>query len=118
MFEELVMWSDAPESIIHGVDLKRKDGAYNSLPVCAKETLEVPDVKLDFSSARRCSICSMVKGLVLTSLAIGIMARPGLSPVFPFQFAGFPWIFQQFSRVWRGLLQKSHQTRGLSFDLR
>ena len=90
MFEELVMWSDALESIIHGVDLKRQDGAYNSLPVCAKETLEVPDVKLDFSSARRCSICSMVKGLVSTSLAVGIMARLGLSPVFPFQFASFP----------------------------
>ena len=56
MFEELVMWSDAPESIIHGVDLKQQDRAYNSLPVCAKETLEVPDVKLDFSNARRCSI--------------------------------------------------------------
>ena len=53
MFEELVMWSDAPESIIHGVDLKRQDRAYNSLLVCAKETLEVPDVKLDFNSARK-----------------------------------------------------------------
>ena len=84
MFEELVMWLDAPESIIHGVDLKQQDRTYNSLPVCAKETLEVSDVKLDFSSARRCSICSVVKGLVLASLAIGIMARPGLSPVFPF----------------------------------
>ncbi|RVW25444.1 Cyclic nucleotide-gated ion channel 17 [Vitis vinifera] len=69
MFEELVMWSDAPKSIIHGVDLKRQDRAYNSLLVCAKETLEVPDVKSDFSSARRCSICSVVKGLVSTSLA-------------------------------------------------
>ena len=47
------MWSDAPESIIHGVDLKQQDRAYNSLPVCAKETLEVPDVKLDFNSARK-----------------------------------------------------------------
>ena len=118
MFEELVMWSDAPKSIIHGVDLKQQDRTYNSLPVCAKETLEVPDVKLDFSSARRCSICSVVKGLVSASLAVGLMVWPGLSPVFPFQFAGFPWIFQQFSRVWRGLLQKSHQIRGLSSDLR
>ena len=117
MFEELVMWSDAPESIIHGVDLKRQDRAYNSLPVCAKETLEVPDVKLDFSSARRCSICSVVKGLVSASLIVGIMARPGLSLVFPFQFASFPWIFLQFSRVWQGLLQKSHQTHGLLSDL-
>ena len=118
MFEELVMWSDALESIIHGVDLKRQDGAYNSLPVCATETLGVPDVELDFSSARRCSICSVVKVLVSTSLAVGIIAQSGLSPVFPFQFAGFPWIFQQFSWVWRGLLQKSHQTPSLSSDLR
>ena len=94
MFEELVMWSDAPESIIHGVDLKRQDKAYNSLPVCAKETLEVPDVKLDFSSARRCSICSVVKGLVSASLAVGIMVWPGLSPFVRFQLAFFPWIFQ------------------------
>ena len=44
------MWLDALESIIHGIDLKRQDRAYNSLPVCAKETLEVPDVKLDFDA--------------------------------------------------------------------
>ena len=118
MFEKLVMWSNAPESIIYGVDLKRQDRAYNSLPVCATKTLGVPDVELDFNSARRCFICSMVKGLVIASLAVGIIARPGLSPIFPFQFVGFPWIFQQFSRVWRGLLQKSHQTRGFSSDLR
>ena len=34
------MWSDAPESIIHGVDLKQQDRSYNSFLVCAKETLE------------------------------------------------------------------------------
>ena len=111
------MWSDALESIIHGVDFKRQDRAYNSLPVCATETLGVLDVELDFISARRCFIFSMMKGLVSTSLAVGIIARPGLSLVFPFQFASFPWIFQQFSQVWRGLLQNSHQTYGFSSNL-
>ena len=97
MFEELVMWSDAPESIIHGVDLKRQDRAYNSLHVCATKTLGIPDTELDFSNARRCSIYSMVKELVSTLFAVG-NARPGFSfsPVFPLQFVGFPWIFQQF----------------------
>ena len=75
MFEELVMWSDALESIIHGVDLKRQDRAYNSLPMCAIETLGILDTKLDFNNARRCSICSMVKELVLASFAVG-NARP------------------------------------------
>ena len=109
MFKKLVMWSNPPESIIHGVDLKQQDRAYNLLPMRTTETLEVLDVELDFSSARRCSIFSMVKGLISASLAVGIIARPGLSHVFPFQLVGFPWIFQQFSQVWRGLLQKSHK---------
>ena len=94
MFEELVMWSDATESIIHGIDLKQQDRVYNSFSMCATKTLGVPDVELDFNSARRCFICSMVKGLVIASLAVGIIARPSLSPFFCFQLAFFPWIFQ------------------------
>ena len=82
MFKELVMWSDATESIIHGIDLKQQDRVYNSFSMCATKTLGVPDVELDFSSARGCSICLVVKGLVSASLAIGIIARPGLPPVF------------------------------------
>ena len=39
MFEELVMWSDAPESIIHGVDLKQQDRAYKFITcVCQRNT--------------------------------------------------------------------------------
>ena len=56
MFEELVMCSDAPKPINHGVDLKGQDRAYTSLPVCAIKLLGIPYTELDFSNARRCSM--------------------------------------------------------------
>ena len=52
-FEKLVIWSEAPESIIYVVELKQHEKALGALPVCARETLGILDGELDFSSFKR-----------------------------------------------------------------
>ena len=53
IFEKLVIWLEALESIIHGVELKQHEKALGALPICARETLGIPDGELDFNSFRR-----------------------------------------------------------------
>lgn len=113
--ERLIIWSDVPESIIHGMEFKQHESALNLLSVWTTETLGSPNDELDFSSLRSWSICSLLRGLVPASFAVGV-TRAVLSPALLFfQFEGLPWIFQQVSWVWRRLLQKSHQTHDLQF---
>ena len=52
-FEKLVIWSEALESIIHGVELKQHEKTLGALSVYARETLGIPDRELDFSIFRR-----------------------------------------------------------------
>ena len=71
-----------------------------ALLVCARETLGIPNRELDFSSFRRWFIYSLLKGLDSDSLTVALtlgFERLLLSPgLLLCQFAGFPWIFQQF----------------------
>lgn len=49
-FEKLVIWSDAPYSMIPEAVRNTQDKAFTLLPVCIKEALGVPDdPKLDFN---------------------------------------------------------------------
>ena len=71
-FEKLVIWSEALESIIHGVELKQHEKTLGALSVCAREILGIPNGELDFSSFRRWSICSLLKELDFDSLIVAL----------------------------------------------
>ena len=59
--DKLVMWSDAPESMIHGADFKKLDKAKEVLPKCVKELLGVPCNELDSNNVKSWLNYSLLK---------------------------------------------------------
>lgn len=53
----LVIWSEASKSIIHR-DKLRQEKSRGKLPMCANETLRLPNDALIFSSFKSLSTCS------------------------------------------------------------
>ena len=112
-FEQFVIWSEAPESMIHGalesgLELRRE--AEKEIPFSAKGEDGVTDIFV-VKRIYRCSSCSLVNGDDLefpfcsTLSAFEVWkARPSLVGFF-FELGGFPWSFQQVSLVCHGLLQ-------------
>lgn len=64
------MWSEAPESMIHGAhifEVQLREVEVLKLPVCAREPLGIPDKELDFSNLISSSTCSLLKVLFSAS---------------------------------------------------
>lgn len=76
------MCSDAPESIIQGLEWLWADSAQESLPVCATVPVGILRDELNFRNLRRLSVFSSVHGDGSTLLAIGIGRSPNL-PALP-----------------------------------